>query len=131
MTNILKILIPFIIVCYISIGIGIGCFILRKHKHYILVGMLFLIMGITGLFLETPYYKDISQQKLEVYTGIYNMSRSEATAHFGQAIMFDTQKVEFIVPTFSNYIKNLEKGKEYKVTYYVNSRVVYSIEPIE
>lgn len=131
MNNILKILIPFIIVCLIGVGVGIGFLILKKTKYYILIGIIICGICIIGLFLEAPYYKDISQKHLEVYTGEFITSRSVGTEPFTRAVVFDAQKVEFKVPTFSDYIKNMEEGKEYKITYYVNSRVIYSIELVK
>lgn len=131
MSNILKIIIPFFILCLIGIGIGIGCFILKKPKNYILIGIIIIIISTGALFLHLPIYKDIMQQKKEVYAGEYVFYKSTGVAPGTRSIVFDSEKVEFVVPTLSDYIKNMEEGKEYKVTYYVNSRVVYSIELIE
>lgn len=60
MNNILKILIPFIIVCLIGVGVGIGFLILKKTKYYILIGIIICGICVIGSFLEAPYYKDIS-----------------------------------------------------------------------
>lgn len=133
MKNLWISLIPFLLICFCLVVWMIVATI-KRHKDYLFLDIFCGILVIGSLVGCIPYFKDITQNKLESFTGIYKeymkTGSSNTLPGCSKNIFIDENGIEeyLVVPSlvFAKY--ELEKGKRYHITYYKNSHVVYDVQ---
>ena len=132
MKNLWIVISPALICALIGI-IAIIVLLIKKPKSFVAttigIVILFVILFAVGL---PPFFKDMTKQETISFEGTFVEVQSGGTV-IGtnrNIFMVDDQKEKVYIPRiyWSGY--NLVEGKRYLVSYFVNTRIVCSIELI-
>lgn len=132
MKNLWIILAP-LLVLLIGFIVAIIILFFKRPKHYLAINIILVILVILCIiFCLLPYFKDLAKQQKNVFTGRYAYSVTTGVTPGTKYLKFENDNKEdyIIVPRITREF-NLEEGKIYKVTYFINTHVVYSVELIE
>ncbi len=134
MNNVVKVILPYTIGILVSI-IALVFIIIFHKKGWIPWSIILSILIALAIYLSYPFYVDINKKEfLETEGILINTSSLGKAPLFSTALIIEQNEgstIEIIVPAFDYEKYNLKFNKQYKIVYYKNSQVLYSIELIE
>ena len=104
--------------------------LIKKPKLRIFISVVCFIFAIILPITSISYYKDIANQETETFIGTFVDDQS---VNRSRPFIFNTSdgKTSVYAGIADDYNNYFEKGKRYKVEYYKNTHIIYSVELVE
>ncbi len=126
------------IAIYIALMVGLLItfivVLIKKPKQRILIAIFCLVGIVVVISVSIPFYKDVSNVETTSFIGTYLKDQSSSGSGKGQIYVFMVSSKQQSIyagaynNTYSNYF---EKGKKYKIEYFIHTRIISSVEEIE
>ena len=103
--------------------------LVKKPKLRIFISVVCILFAIILVFDTIPYVKDIVNQDTDTFVGTFVEDQSVGRRN-PYIFVTSNGRISVYLGYNSDYRNYFEKGKRYKVEYYANTRIVYSVEPV-
>lgn len=132
MKNIWIIFAP-ILAMVIILFIAIIVVFIKRPKNYIMINVMLAVLIVLWCIFALPtYFDDLVKQETNSFEGVYAYSVTTGVSPGTKYLKFKNGEEEdyLIVPRITKEF-NLTEGATYRITYLVNTHIVYSVEMIE
>lgn len=106
--------------------------LVKRPKQYILITIFCLAAIVLFIVFSVPYYKDIAKKETTAFVGTFLKDQVGFAGTKPWIFMVSDERVSVETCIWSgDYNNYFEEGRTYKVTYYVNTRIIAKVELIE
>ena len=108
--------------------------LIKKPKSYVAISIALALLVVAALIAwSPPYFRDLAQKELITFEGVCVEYISGTTLGATSINKFKAgnEVISVEIPKLIYMSYNPEIGKKYKVTYFKNSKIIYSLELIE
>lgn len=123
---------------YLAIMLGFliaaAIVLIKKPKSYVTISITLTLLVVAALITwAPPYFRDLTKQELITFQGVCTEYIAGTTlgAIYINKFKSGNEVISVEIPKLVYMSYNPEIGKKYKVTYFKNSKIIYSLELIE